>query len=142
MLIKCGTKRNHRVARFMHLLIHFASLLRFLLYCNTNCSWFWFYFIYLQPMLVLTDSTKNKGETCHTMYCNNFGWDNKIFQTCDRKIVPQIYTVLVSKYWQRLLDKAMSAHPTRPAKENRLVQMSIYGMARETFDLYRESQMV
>ncbi|KAF9588468.1 hypothetical protein IFM89_010494 [Coptis chinensis] len=41
-------------------------------------------------------------------------------------------------YWQRLLDRAIGTRPTGAAKTNRLVQISLYALVRETFDLYRD----
>ncbi|KAF7815218.1 clathrin coat assembly protein AP180 [Senna tora] len=41
-------------------------------------------------------------------------------------------------YWQRLLDRAMGTKPTGPAKTNRLVQISLYAIVQESFDLYRD----
>ncbi|XP_058091983.1 clathrin coat assembly protein AP180 [Magnolia sinica] len=41
-------------------------------------------------------------------------------------------------YWQRLLDRALATRPTGPAKTNRLVQISLYSVVRESFDLYRD----
>ncbi|KAK9284509.1 hypothetical protein L1049_023683 [Liquidambar formosana] len=41
-------------------------------------------------------------------------------------------------YWLRLLDRAVATRPTGPAKRNRLVQISLYAIVRESFDLYRD----
>ncbi|OVA20021.1 AP180 N-terminal homology (ANTH) domain [Macleaya cordata] len=41
-------------------------------------------------------------------------------------------------YWQRLLDRALATRPTGVAKTNRLVQISLYAVVRESFDLYRD----
>ncbi|XP_054817778.1 uncharacterized protein LOC129317486 [Prosopis cineraria] len=41
-------------------------------------------------------------------------------------------------YWQRLLDRAIGTRPTGEAKKNRLVQISLYAVVQETFDLYRD----
>ncbi|KAF6159138.1 hypothetical protein GIB67_032755 [Kingdonia uniflora] len=48
--------------------------------------------------------------------------------------------VLLDKitYWQRLLDRAIGTRPTGAAKNNRLVQISLYSVVRESFDLYRD----
>ncbi|ESQ36422.1 hypothetical protein EUTSA_v10007033mg [Eutrema salsugineum] len=41
-------------------------------------------------------------------------------------------------YWQRLLDRAIATRPTGDAKSNKLVKMSLYAVAQESFDLYRD----
>ncbi|KAK9133204.1 hypothetical protein Scep_012732 [Stephania cephalantha] len=41
-------------------------------------------------------------------------------------------------YWQRLLDRAVATQPTGAAKANRLVQISLYAIVHETYDLYRD----
>ncbi|KAJ4914930.1 Clathrin coat assembly protein AP180 [Raphanus sativus] len=41
-------------------------------------------------------------------------------------------------YWQRLLDRAVATRPTGDAKSNKLVRMSLYAVAQESFDLYRD----
>ncbi|OMP03502.1 ENTH/ANTH/VHS superfamily protein [Corchorus capsularis] len=41
-------------------------------------------------------------------------------------------------YWQRLLDRALGTKPMGSAQGNRLVQVSFYAVARESFDLYRD----
>ncbi|KAK4276113.1 hypothetical protein QN277_019102 [Acacia crassicarpa] len=41
-------------------------------------------------------------------------------------------------FWQRLLDRAMGIRPIGEAKENRLVQNSLYVVVQETFDLYKD----
>ncbi|KAK7287506.1 hypothetical protein RIF29_00786 [Crotalaria pallida] len=41
-------------------------------------------------------------------------------------------------YWQRLLDRVISIRPTGSAKTNRLVQISLYAIVQESFDLYRD----
>ncbi|XP_028772670.1 putative GPI-anchored protein pfl2 [Neltuma alba] len=41
-------------------------------------------------------------------------------------------------FWQRLLDRAVGTRPTGEAKTNRLVQISLYAVVQETFDLYRD----
>ncbi|GMI76252.1 hypothetical protein HRI_001294500 [Hibiscus trionum] len=41
-------------------------------------------------------------------------------------------------YWQRLLDRAIATKPTGAAKNNRLVQVSLYAILCESFDLYRD----
>ncbi|KAJ4730110.1 clathrin coat assembly protein [Melia azedarach] len=40
--------------------------------------------------------------------------------------------------WQRLLDRAMGSRPTGAAKNNRLVQICLYAVVQESFDLYRD----
>ncbi|KAK7401238.1 hypothetical protein VNO78_12568 [Psophocarpus tetragonolobus] len=41
-------------------------------------------------------------------------------------------------HWQRLLDRAIGTRPTGPARTNRLVQISVYAIVQESFDLYRD----
>ncbi|KAI3992591.1 hypothetical protein MKX01_020883 [Papaver californicum] len=41
-------------------------------------------------------------------------------------------------YWQRLLDRAIATRPTGAAKNNTLVQVSLYAVVTESFDLYRD----
>ncbi|XP_077244290.1 clathrin coat assembly protein AP180-like [Tasmannia lanceolata] len=41
-------------------------------------------------------------------------------------------------YWERLLDRVLATRPTGAAKNNRLVQISLYMVVRESFDLYRD----
>ncbi|KAF5205515.1 Clathrin coat assembly protein [Thalictrum thalictroides] len=41
-------------------------------------------------------------------------------------------------HWQQLLVRAIGTRPTGAAKTNRLVQISLYAIVRETFDLYRD----
>lgn len=40
--------------------------------------------------------------------------------------------------WQRLLDRAIGSKPTGAAKNNSLVQISLYAIVQESFDLYRD----
>ncbi|KAK2648983.1 hypothetical protein Ddye_016472 [Dipteronia dyeriana] len=40
--------------------------------------------------------------------------------------------------WQRLLDRAMGTRPTGAAKNNRLIQISLYAIVQESFELYRD----
>ncbi|XXG64831.1 hypothetical protein AAC387_Pa05g2683 [Persea americana] len=49
-------------------------------------------------------------------------------------------TVLLDKitYWQRLMDRALATQPTGSAKSNRLVQLSLWSVVLESFDLYRD----
>ncbi|KAK7306626.1 hypothetical protein VNO77_44577 [Canavalia gladiata] len=41
-------------------------------------------------------------------------------------------------HWQTLLDRAIGTRPTGSAKTNRLVQISLYSVVQESFDLYRD----
>ncbi|GAV72181.1 ANTH domain-containing protein [Cephalotus follicularis] len=41
-------------------------------------------------------------------------------------------------YWQRLLDRAIATRPTGATKTNQLVQISLYAIVRESFDLYKD----
>lgn len=41
-------------------------------------------------------------------------------------------------YWQRLLDRAIATRPTGAAKMNRLVQISLYAIVQESFELYKD----
>ncbi|KAE9594081.1 hypothetical protein Lal_00012392 [Lupinus albus] len=49
-------------------------------------------------------------------------------------------TMLLDKItcWQRLLDRAIGTRPTGSAKTNRLVQICVYAIVQESFDLYRD----
>ncbi|KAJ4976745.1 hypothetical protein NE237_001851 [Protea cynaroides] len=54
---------------------------------------------------------------------------------CDMK--PPMLLDRIS-YWQRLLDRAVATKPTGAAKSNSLVQLSLYSIVSESFDLYRD----
>ncbi|XP_057429506.1 clathrin coat assembly protein AP180 [Lotus japonicus] len=41
-------------------------------------------------------------------------------------------------HWQRLLDRAIATRPTGSAKTNRLIQISLYAVVQESFDLYKD----
>ncbi|KAL6535924.1 hypothetical protein OROHE_012768 [Orobanche hederae] len=41
-------------------------------------------------------------------------------------------------HWQRLLDRAIATRPTGAAKTNQLVQISLYAIVQESFDLYKD----
>ncbi|CAI9090229.1 OLC1v1024957C1 [Oldenlandia corymbosa var. corymbosa] len=41
-------------------------------------------------------------------------------------------------YWQRLLERAIATKPTGAAKTNRLVQICLYAIVQESFDLYKD----
>ncbi|KAI5683250.1 hypothetical protein M9H77_04478 [Catharanthus roseus] len=41
-------------------------------------------------------------------------------------------------YWQRLLERAIATRPTGAAKMNYLVQISLYSVVQESFDLYKD----
>ncbi|ERN10640.1 clathrin coat assembly protein AP180 [Amborella trichopoda] len=41
-------------------------------------------------------------------------------------------------YWQRLLNRVLATRPTGPAKNNRLVQISLYTLVTESFELYKD----
>nr|GMC85668.1 clathrin coat assembly protein AP180-like [Ipomoea batatas]GME00810.1 clathrin coat assembly protein AP180-like [Ipomoea batatas]GME02042.1 clathrin coat assembly protein AP180-like [Ipomoea batatas] len=41
-------------------------------------------------------------------------------------------------HWQRLLERAMSTRPTGAAKNDRLVQIALYAVVEESFDLYKD----
>ncbi|KAF3778623.1 Clathrin coat assembly protein [Nymphaea thermarum] len=41
-------------------------------------------------------------------------------------------------HWQRLLDRVVATRPTGPAKNNRLVQISLYSVVSESFALYND----
>ncbi|VFQ90868.1 unnamed protein product [Cuscuta campestris] len=41
-------------------------------------------------------------------------------------------------HWQRLLERAIATRPTGPAKANRLVQIALYAVVEESFNLYRD----
>ncbi|XP_057955045.1 clathrin coat assembly protein AP180 [Malania oleifera] len=54
-----------------------------------------------------------------------------------RDIKPAILLEKIT-YWQRLLDRAIATQPTGAARSNRLVQISLYAIVQESFDLYRD----
>ncbi|XP_070033254.1 clathrin coat assembly protein AP180-like [Nicotiana tomentosiformis] len=41
-------------------------------------------------------------------------------------------------YWQRLIERAIATRPTGAAKMNRLVQIALYAVVQESFDLYKD----
>ncbi|OIT25002.1 PREDICTED: clathrin coat assembly protein AP180-like [Nicotiana attenuata] len=41
-------------------------------------------------------------------------------------------------YWQRLIERAIATRPTGAAKTNRLVQIALYAVVQESFDLYKD----
>ncbi|CAN4096242.1 unnamed protein product [Withania somnifera] len=41
-------------------------------------------------------------------------------------------------YWQRLIERAIATRPTGAAKTNRLVQIALYAVVTESFDLYKD----
>ncbi|KAM7492376.1 hypothetical protein LguiA_035297 [Lonicera macranthoides] len=41
-------------------------------------------------------------------------------------------------FWQRLLERAIGTRPTGSAKTNRLVQICLYAVVQESFDLYKD----
>ncbi|XP_050206783.1 clathrin coat assembly protein AP180 [Mercurialis annua] len=49
-------------------------------------------------------------------------------------------TLLLDKiaFWQKLLDRAVATRPTGAAKANKLVQVCLYAIVQESFDLYRD----
>ncbi|XP_012571733.1 clathrin coat assembly protein AP180 [Cicer arietinum] len=49
-------------------------------------------------------------------------------------------TLIINRiiYWQKLLDRAIGTRPTGSAKNNRLVQISLYAVVQESFDLYKD----
>ncbi|KAK6919307.1 AP180 N-terminal homology (ANTH) domain [Dillenia turbinata] len=54
-----------------------------------------------------------------------------------REMKPSMLLDKIS-HWQRLLDRAIATRPTGAAKNNKLVQISLYAIVRESFDLYRD----
>ncbi|XP_042519690.1 clathrin coat assembly protein AP180-like [Macadamia integrifolia] len=61
--------------------------------------------------------------------------DRRNESVCDMK--PPVLLDRIS-HWQCLLDRAIATRPTGAAKSNRLVQISLYAIVRESFDLYRD----
>lgn len=49
-------------------------------------------------------------------------------------------TMLIDRivYWQRLLERAIATQPTGVAKDNQLVNITVYAVVRESFELYRD----
>ncbi|KAJ4760205.1 hypothetical protein LUZ62_070580 [Rhynchospora pubera] len=42
------------------------------------------------------------------------------------------------EHWRRLLDRAISMRPTGPARNNRLIHITLFMISRESFDFYRD----
>ncbi|KAL5729815.1 hypothetical protein ACHQM5_002712 [Ranunculus cassubicifolius] len=80
----------------------------------------------LQRRMVMKDKDQGYYQP-HRQRCNEHVRDMKPAVLIDR-----------IKHWQELLDKAIGTRPTGAAKTNRLVQISLHGIVRETFDLYRD----
>ncbi|CAN4094214.1 unnamed protein product [Withania somnifera] len=54
---------------------------------------------------------------------------------CDMKPVMLLDKI---SYWQRLIERAIATRPTGAAKTNRLVQIALYAVVAESFDLYKD----
>ncbi|XP_031262188.1 clathrin coat assembly protein AP180-like [Pistacia vera] len=59
---------------------------------------------------------------------------------CHKPVTDMKPTLLIDRIssWQRLLDRAIGTRPTGAAKSNKLVQISLYAIVQESFDLYRD----
>lgn len=72
-----------------------------------------------------------------------FQYNNRFFEKNQRNepgIKEMKPTLILNRisYWQRLLDRAMGTRPTGSAKNSRLVQISLYAVVQESFDLYKD----
>ncbi|KAG8364559.1 hypothetical protein BUALT_Bualt18G0009700 [Buddleja alternifolia] len=54
-----------------------------------------------------------------------------------RDIKPAMLIDKIS-YWQRLLERAIATRPTGPAKMNLLVQICVYAIVQESFEVYKD----
>ncbi|KAL5076211.1 hypothetical protein RYX36_015195 [Vicia faba] len=71
------------------------------------------------------------------MYNNRFYEKNQRNEPGIKEMKPTLILNRIS-YWQRLLDRAMGTRPTGSAKNSRLVQISLYAVVQESFDLYKD----
>lgn len=72
-----------------------------------------------------------------------FTYNNRFYEKNQRnepgiKDMKPILILNRISYWQRLLDRAMGTRPTGSAKNSRLVQISLYAVVQESFDLYKD----
>ncbi|AES71669.1 putative ANTH domain-containing protein [Medicago truncatula] len=70
-------------------------------------------------------------------YNNRFHEKNQRNEPGIRDMKPTLVLNRIT-YWQRLLDRAIGTRPTGAAKNNRLVQISLYAVVQESFDLYKD----
>ncbi|XP_058781739.1 clathrin coat assembly protein AP180-like [Vicia villosa] len=70
-------------------------------------------------------------------YNNRFYEKNQRNEPGIKDMKPTLILNRIS-YWQRLLDRAMGTRPTGSAKNSRLVQISLYAVVQESFDLYKD----
>lgn len=61
----------------------------------------------------------------------------RVNQQAVREMKPPMLLDRIS-YWQRLLDRAIATKPTGAAMTNKLVQVALYAVIKESFDLYRD----
>ncbi|KAL9319535.1 hypothetical protein ACSQ67_011374 [Phaseolus vulgaris] len=74
-------------------------------------------------------------------YHNRFHQSNQSNKTSNEPGIKDMKpTMVLDKipHWQRLLDRAIGTKPTGSARTNRLVQISLYAIVQESFDLYRD----
>ncbi|KAI4305744.1 hypothetical protein L6164_029092 [Bauhinia variegata] len=63
--------------------------------------------------------------------------DNRSLERGIKDMKPTMLLDRIS-YWQRLLDRAIGTRPTGSARTNRLVQIALYAILQESFDLYKD----
>ncbi|KAK7333937.1 hypothetical protein VNO80_30718 [Phaseolus coccineus] len=74
-------------------------------------------------------------------YHNHFPQSNQFNKTSNEPGIKDMKpTMVLDKipHWQRLLDRAIGTKPTGSTRTNRLVQISVYAIVQESFDLYRD----
>ncbi|XP_047172808.1 clathrin coat assembly protein AP180-like [Vigna umbellata] len=72
---------------------------------------------------------------------NRFHQMNQVTKTSNEPCIKDMKPIIVLdriSHWQRLLDRAICTKPTGSARTNRLVQISVYAIVQESFDLYRD----
>ncbi|CAJ1964196.1 unnamed protein product [Sphenostylis stenocarpa] len=74
-------------------------------------------------------------------YHNRFHQRNQMNKTANERGIKDMKPSMVLdriEHWQRLLDRAIGTRPTGSARTSRLVQISVYAIVQESFDLYRD----
>lgn len=89
----------------------------------------------LQRRMTLRNNPHNHHQHQHQRLYKNYKMFNETMGTKDMK--PSLMLEKIT-FWQRMLDRAMGTRPTGEAKTNRLVQISLYAIVQETFDIYRD----
>ncbi|XP_022642942.1 clathrin coat assembly protein AP180-like [Vigna radiata var. radiata] len=72
---------------------------------------------------------------------NRFHQMNQVTKKSNEPCIKDMKPIMVLdriSHWQRLLDRAICIKPTGSARTNRLVQISVYAIVQESFDLYRD----